>query len=548
MSATKAPLTDLELRQRALEQFELQCPQVACNPYVVHWPHLKQAQLLGAHLHAWDPRDKRPFECLYGGAAGGGKSDALLMAAAQYAWKHPQFSGLLLRRSHAELAKPGALMDRAMRWWVPLGVHWDGQNKLFTFPNGARVQMGYHGHPRDSLQYQGNEYHFVGFDELTHWPDDRAYDEVRSRIRKAVNDPVPLRLLSTSNPGGPGHDWVKRRFVGGIDPGTGLFVSPPHHYIPATIRDNPSLDGESYLALLADMHPTRREQLMNGDWSAREPGDYFRVEWFGPMLEPEVDELPRGQFVAVRWWDLAASEDKNAARTAGVLQARCLMGVRAILHCNSFRATPGKRDAMIVQQAHADGRHVVVGIEIEGGSGGPAQFEALATRLRAEGFRVVGARPRPGGRELTEQEKTRLTRTPVADKGKESRADPVASCLERGYQRRGECPENGAPWWGLDRDALWSNGRDGIRIFAGPWTQDYLDVLEGFPGAARKDEVDATAGGWGWLEAHAFGQRVAPEVHNEHDFAEPQNVHPQDRTRDDDDLAGDRDSGGRWRA
>src|SRR5262249_29686590 len=149
---------------------------------------------------------------------------ALLMAAAQYAWGHGHFSGLILRRTHAELAKPGALMDRAIRWWVPLGVHWDGANKAFTFPNGARVVMGYHAGPRDDAQYQGTEFHFVGFDELTHWPDDRAYEWLRTRMRKSADDPVPLRQLSTSNPGGPGHGWVKRRFVGDVDPATGRFV------------------------------------------------------------------------------------------------------------------------------------------------------------------------------------------------------------------------------------------------------------------------------------------------------------------------------------
>lgn len=525
-------------RTEQVELFDLACPHVVGNPFVVHWPHPKQAEFLSAHLRA-PSADKRPFECLYGGAAGGGKSDALLMAAAQYAWKFPHFRAVLLRRTFAELAKAGALMDRALHWWLPRGVHWDGTNKVFRFPNGARVEFGYHDHPTDDTKFHGGEWHFVGFDELTHWPDDSAYMWLRSRLRKGDGDPIPLRLLSGSNPGGPGHVWVKNRFIGGVDPATGRKVEPQHLYIPATLDDNPSLDRAAYWESLSDMHPTRRAQLRDGDWSAREPGDYFRVEWFGPLLDPEIDALPRGEHIAIRWWDLAASESKDAARTAGVLMARLRQGVRVVLHSKAFRATPGKRDAMIVQQAHTDGRAVVVGIEIEGGSGGPAQFEALAKRLQAEGFRVVGARPRVGKPDLSDREKATMTTAPRADTGKEARADPVASCCERGYQRRGECPDSGEPWWGVDAGLALQFQRDGLRLMSGPWTQDYVDELEGFPTATLKDQVDATSGAWAWLEAHGFGNQpaaapVKPRIAVEHD------AHPDER-----DAAEDRPK--RWR-
>lgn len=155
-------------------------------------------------------------------------------------------------------------------------------------------------------------------------------------------------------------------------------------------------------------------------------------------------------------------------------------GVRAVEHCRSFRATPGKRDDLIVQTAQADGREVIVGLEIEGGSGGPAQFYVLEKRLRSLGFRVVGARPRA---ELSDAEGQLLHRNSAADSGKAARADPVASCLERGHQRRGECPDTGGQWWGVDRYTPVALQKDGIRLFAGPWTQAYLDVLEGFPRA-----------------------------------------------------------------
>lgn len=511
-------------RALACEAFNALHPGVLGNPFIPHWPTSRQLHFLSAHVQLAPPGDV--YESLYGGAAGGGKSDALLMAAAQYAWRHGDFAGVCIRRSYAELAMPGALMDRAMKWWRPAGAHWNGTDKLFTFPSGARVKMAYHGGPQDDLQFQSSEYQLACWDELTHWPDDRAYEWVSlSRLRRAHTSPVPLRALSASNPGGPGHTWVRDRFVGGVDI-HGTAIPAPCYFVPARLADNPHLDRAAYETSLSKMHPTVRKQLLDGDWSARDPGDYFRPEWFGPLLDPERDEIPRNEARFVRWWDLAASERADAARTAGVLMARMRTGVRVIVHAVAFRKTPGARDDAIVQQAQIDGRHVTVGIEIEGGSGGPAQFEALRTRLRAQGYTVVGARSRAP---QTDAETRYVTRAAASAPGKAARADPVASCLERGHQRRGECSDTGGPWWGADIDHGPFHARDGIRLFAGPWTREYLDEIEGFPEAARLDYVDATSGAWSWLEAHPVGSVAAPVEPPAPRLIANHGTHPDDR-------------------
>lgn len=531
---------EAQAREEALKAYNVLVPHVAGNPFIPQWPTPLQARFLSIHqTHHADG----VFECLFGGAAGPGKSSALLMAAAQYAWKHSEFSAVLFRRSHTDLAQPGALMDRAMEWWIPKGVHWDGTNKIFTFQSGAKVALAYLKNPNDHLRYQGAEYQLTCWDELTQFPTAAPYEYVGlSRVRRLEGSVVPLRTLSASNPGGPGHVWVKRRFVGGTDPETGMKMPPQHPYIRATIDDNPYINREEYIQSLMRLHPTVRAQLLAGDWSAREPGDYFRQEWFGPMLDPHDDALPRGEFVAVRWWDLAASEKEDAARTAGVLMARLRSGVRVVCHATAFRATPGKRDARIIEQAKRDGRGVVVGIEIEGGSGGPAQFEALATELKKNGFRVAGARPKVelGGK----MEQKLLIRNPTHEKGKLGRADPVASCLERGHQRRGECNETGEPWWGADIGRALDQQRDGLRIFTGPWVQEYLDEIEGFPEGALMDLVDATSGAWAYLEAHPFGQRLAPSRYQYVEPAEVHNIHPEDRPNQD----RGKDRAGRWTA
>lgn len=530
-----------DLDERTLQVLEAAAPGVLGNPFVPFWPHPKQAAFLRAHTFA---RGDDVAEILFGGAAGPGKSTALLILAASFAFRFPHFRGLLLRRTYPELVKANGLLAKAWSWWLPQGVQWSGERKTFTFPNGATVEFGYHQHPTHSAKYQGGEWHFIGMDELTHWPDPTAYEELRSRLRRGIDDPIPLQMATTSNPGNVGHDWVKLRFMGGRDPITNAVVHPVGIYLPATMRDNPSLDVDAYMRSLSSMHPTRRAQLRDGDWSARDPGDYFRVEWFGPLLDPEQDQLPRGDFLDVRWWDLAASEGDHAARTAGVRMARLRSGVRVVTHAVAFRATPGKRDARIVQQAHADGRACVVGLEIEGGSGGIAQFETLAGQLRSAGFRVVGARPRAGGPDPTAREQALVAIQRASESAKAARADPVASCLERGYQRRGEGNETNAPWWGADVGKAWWAAGDGLRLYAGAWTQAYIDELEGFPGGALVDLVDATSGAWSWLEAHPLGASSPPAAAREpRPSVSAHDLPPEDRPERGD----DRDRAGNWR-
>ena len=527
---------ELEVDEQRLAADERLFPGIHGNPYMPQAPTPPQKAFLGAH--SFEP-DDGVFEGLFGGAAGPGKSSALLMAAAQFVHE-PTFAALILRRTFADLSKPGAIMDRAKEWWIPLGVRWQEQSHTFTFPSGAKVAFGYLQHAHDHLQYQGSELQFTGWDELTQFPSESQYLYIaRSRVRRNMQARhIPLRSLSASNPGGPGHQWVRDRFVG--DPQTG--VEAPHFFLPGRLRDNPFIDQDTYVESLMHLHPTVREQLLNGDWSARDPGDYFRAEWFGPLLDPETDTWDHGDCVRVRWWDLAASEKEDAARTAGVRMARHRNGVRAVEHARAFRATPGKRDDLIAQTAHADGRTVVVGLEVEGGSGGIAQVESLTKRLKAQGFRVVALRPKA---EQSRLESRVMTKNLAAVAAKAGRADPVAACLERGYQRRGEGPNTGGPWWGADADLPVEQQRDGLRLFAGQWVTGYLDEIEGFPPekGGLCDLVDATSGAWAYLESHPFAARPAA-TEQRGPVVEVANVHPVLR---DEWGEAEKDARGRWR-
>jgi hypothetical protein len=106
------------------------------------------------------------LEAYFGGAAGGGKSDALLMAALQYV-DQPNYAALLLRRTYKDLSLPGALMERAGNWLRGTAAHWSAETKTWRFPSGATVTFGHLDNEGDKYNYQSSEFQFVGFDEVT---------------------------------------------------------------------------------------------------------------------------------------------------------------------------------------------------------------------------------------------------------------------------------------------------------------------------------------------------------------------------------------------
>ena len=210
-------------------------------------------------------------EAFYGGAAGGGKSDALLMAALQYV-DRPGYAALILRRTFKQLALPGAIMARAKEWLAPFRqsgeVHWNDDDKTFTFPSGATLTFGYLDTADDIYRYQGPEFQFIGWDELTQFPND-PYEYLFSRTRRLADSGVPIRIRSASNPGGVGHAWVKRRFIDERPAGV--------VFIPARLDDNPHLDRDEYRQSLAHLSDALRAQLEDGDWGAFE-GAAFEIK------------------------------------------------------------------------------------------------------------------------------------------------------------------------------------------------------------------------------------------------------------------------------
>jgi len=209
-------------------------------------------------------------DVLYGGAAGGGKSYAMLVDPLRYAHRSAH-RGLIIRRSMPELRE---LIDKSRELYPKAfpGCKYKEVEKLWNFPSGAKIEFGFLERDADVYRYQGQAYSWIGFDEITHLPTEFAWNYLASRLRTTDSE-ITCYMRCTANPGGVGATWVKKRY---IDP------SPPHEsfegsdgltrkFIPARLQDNPFLahDG-NYEKMLRALPPTQRQQLLEGNWDVAE--------------------------------------------------------------------------------------------------------------------------------------------------------------------------------------------------------------------------------------------------------------------------------------
>jgi hypothetical protein len=211
------------------------------------------------------------------------------MAALQYVHV-PGYAALILRKTYKQLSKSGAIMDRARHWLANTDVRWNQQEHKFIFPSGATIEFGHLQYSQDRFNYQGAEYQFVAFDELTQF-EQEDYLYLHSRIRQPENGPlakVPARVRGASNPGGIGHHWVRSRFV----------KREPQHdedeppsvenriFVPAKLADNPSVEPTGYIKRLGNLDSRTRKMYLDGNWDVREPGACFtEFDWDQNTLE-----------------------------------------------------------------------------------------------------------------------------------------------------------------------------------------------------------------------------------------------------------------------
>ena len=231
-------------------------------------------------------------DVLYGGAAGGGKSYAMLIDPLRFAHRAAH-RALILRRSMPELRE---LIDKSRELYPKAfpGCKYKEVEKLWNFPSGAKVEFGFLERDADVYRYQGQAYSWIGFDEITHLPTEFAWNYLGSRLRTTDPEIEPY-MRCTANPGGAGANWVKKRYIDPAVPRDSFRGADglTRKFIPARLQDNPYLaeDGR-YEQMLEALPPTQRQQLLDGNWDVAEGAAFVEFNPFDHVITPF--EIPLG--------------------------------------------------------------------------------------------------------------------------------------------------------------------------------------------------------------------------------------------------------------
>ncbi len=259
------------------------------------------------------------FEVFFGGARGGGKSDGMLGDFASHAAEFGEDAiGLIIRR---ELTQLKELMERAKQIYAPIGAVFNISDKMWKFPNGARLTFAYIDNDDDADKYQGASYSRVYIEEMGNFPNPAPIFKLMATIRSA-NPAVRCGFRATGNPGGPGHLWIKQRYIMPAPRGNQIiktkFTNPftsdemavERVFIPSKVTDNKYNNNAGYIARLQMVgNPKLVEAWLLGNWDMVE-GAFFD-EW---------DERKHiiDQFVIPAHWTRFASLDWGSAKPFSV--------------------------------------------------------------------------------------------------------------------------------------------------------------------------------------------------------------------------------------
>ncbi len=399
---------------------------------------------------------------IYGGAAGGGKTYALLLEFLRHV-KNPAFGAVIFRRTSEQVRMEGGLWDESQNLYPLLGAKGKEIKMEWEFPAGSKIRFDSLQYEKDKLQFQGAQICGLGLDELTHFTESQFF-YLLSRNRSTCG--IRPYVRATTNPDAT--SWVKSFLAPWLDPSHPLHASSgemrylereagvsvwhnqpsPNRksvaFICSNIYDNAILMARDpgYLANLRALNLVDRKRLLDGDWDVVEGGNLFKPEWFG------IVELPPPGGQRVRFWDLAATKATKGTDpdyTVGVLMNRGQDGRLTIEDVRRVRETPLTVEKLVRQTAQLDGEMVSVRMEQEPGSSGVG----LVDRYRREilcGFDFRGVR---------------------SSGDKTARAKPLSAQAEAGH----------------------------VRLVRAPWNLDFLNELALFPTAgAHDDQVDAASG------------------------------------------------------
>lgn len=429
-------------------------PDRLASAFTPHWP-------TGGYIPHTPWPKQRVFLCLdhildvgYGGAAGPGKSDALLMAALQYV-DVPGYKALLIRRTINDLEQEGALIDRSSDWLKHTDAEWNDNKKRWTFPTGAHLRFGYLSHDRRMEElFDSSEYHFIGIDEATQMTR-RQFKYMFSRLRvtkelQALG--LRPRFRSASNPGGVGHDFYAHRYR--LGEYADLPMPPDRAFVPGRLEDNPALIPDDYERALINLDPLDYQRKREGNWLARERGTWFDRDRFTVIPAADVPDLVR----IVRHWDWAATDEAEAKTrnidpdwTVGVKAGLDAAGSLYIIDVARFRANPAETDRRVRTVAQHDGLNVVQSVEQEPGASGKRDISHIRrTVLAGHTIHVQPAR-----------------------QNKKTRAKPVSSLIM---------------------------SDEPVYVTAAGWNNTFFGEVEAFPTpGVHDDQVDGLSGAYQYL-------------------------------------------------
>jgi predicted phage terminase large subunit-like protein len=432
---------------------------------------------------------------IYGGAAGGGKTFALLLEPLRHFY-NDKFSGVIFRRSTTQVRNPGGLWDESMSMYRQLGAHPRESVLEWVFPSKMTMKFAHLEHERTVYDWQGSQISYIGFDELTHFSE-KQFFYMLSRNRS--DSGVAGYVRCTCNP--DADSWVRKFIDWWIGPeglpvpersgvmrwfvrqGDDLIWADTREelvskygseqmpksvtFINSNVYDNKILmeKDPSYLSNLLAQPTVERMRLLGGNWNIRAAsGLYFKRDWF-----ETIDAIPAGWSKCVRYWDRAATKpnpnNKNPDWTAGLKMYGYPNGTFVIADVRRDRDTPLNIETLVKNTASFDGHSTFIYIEQDPGSAGVAEADNYIRLL--QGYAVFKTRP---------------------TKDKLTRALPVSAQAQAGN----------------------------LKVLRAPWNEDFFKELENFPpnetasikrvegddDRGHDDQVDALSGAFNELCAN----------------------------------------------
>ena len=229
-------------------------------------------------------------DILYGGSRGGGKTDGLLGKWVSR-WKQhgKHLRGIFVRRTYDELDE---VIARSLEIFPALGAVYAAGKRTWYFPDGARLKMRSLQRDQDAAKFQGHSYTDIYIDEAGNFPDPTPLDKLRATLRNTQGIPPSLNL--SANPGGPGHEWLKKRYVDPAPNGLKPIITDEGDYriyIPSKLSDNALLaaNDPNYEKRIRQSGPAWLVQAwLNGDWNATPEGGLVKAAWFDRYRTPLV--------------------------------------------------------------------------------------------------------------------------------------------------------------------------------------------------------------------------------------------------------------------